>query len=138
MAEYLNLLEQYNKRTLIETDRDINIHENKQYEEFKNNLSAYIDNELDNEENLRIKKIAISNPLARQDLENIFTFKKLLHYSYEKTKNDMKSDYSKAIANYMKQELKHEGIIDPFYRIIALLFLMTGFLVCVIVSLLYF
>ena len=40
---------------------------------------------LDDFQNIKIKKIAISNPLARQDLENIYTFKKLLHNSFEKT-----------------------------------------------------
>ena len=55
----------------------------KQYKDFRSNLSAYVDNELDNQDSIKIKKIAISNPLARQDLENIYTFKRLLHSSFQ-------------------------------------------------------
>lgn len=65
--------------------------------EFHNNLSAYVDNELDTAENVKIKKIAISNPTARQELEAMYKYQKLLHSAYEKTKNNTKFDYSKNI-----------------------------------------
>ena len=37
------------------------------YPDFKTDLSCYIDNELDEKECLRMKKIAITNPVARKD-----------------------------------------------------------------------
>ena len=40
--------------------------------EFLNNLSAYVDNELNEKENIKIKKMAISNPTARKELESIY------------------------------------------------------------------
>lgn len=78
-----------------------NAFKQKQYNEFKQNLSAYIDNELDDHENIRIKKITISNPMARRDLEEMYAFKKLLHTSFEKTKNDTKYDFSRQVINQM-------------------------------------
>ena len=74
-----------------------------QYKTFKSNLSAYIDNELDNKESLRIKRIAISNPMARKDLQDMYTFKKMLKDSFEKTKADMKVDYSRKIIDNLLQ-----------------------------------
>ena len=93
------------------------------------NLSAYIDNELTDEENLRIKKIAISNPIARKDLEDIYTFKRLLHSSFDKTKNNVKEDFSKNVLSQI-YSMHTANKLDPFYLI------MTIFTVIVAVALL--
>ena len=39
--------------------------------DFINNLSAYVDNELNSNENIKIKKMTISNPNARKELESM-------------------------------------------------------------------
>jgi len=109
----------------------------KQYEEFKSNLSAYIDNELNDIENIKIKKITISNPLARQDLEKMYTLKKILHSSFDKTKNDFKSDFSKNIINQI-QNSKERKEIDPFIKIMALLFIIISSIITGIIGILYF
>lgn len=110
----------------------------KQYEIFKSNLSAYVDNELNDIENIKIKKIAISNPLARQDLEDIYTYKKLLHTSFEKTKNELKNDYSKAVVCHLQEESCEKSGIDPFIKIVTIFFTMVTCIVAGIISLLYF
>jgi len=92
----------------------------KRYEEFRDNLSAYIDNELSDEENLKIKKTTISNPIARKDLEDIYAFKKMLHQSFEKTRNDAKDDFSKKVLIQL-EHLKSTRKVDYFY-IIMLIF----------------
>lgn len=76
----------------ITTDKNEELNKN-----FVRNLSAYIDNELNSNENIKIKKITISNPAARKELETMYKFKQLLHSSYEKTKNESKYDYAKDI-----------------------------------------
>lgn len=91
--------------------------EDKQYQNFKNNLSAYIDNELDAKENLRIKKMVITNPTAREEMERIYKLKKMMHNSYEKIKNDMKQDYTRTIMNKL---LIVETKTEPFYKIAAI------------------
>ena len=110
----------------------------KQYETFKSNLSAYIDNELNNLDSIKIKKIAISNPLARQDLENIYTFKKLLHSSFEKTKTELKNDYSKSTVNNLQHESEDSKNIDAFFKLTAIFFIMITAIVTGIISILYF
>lgn len=120
-----------------EHDNDIeNRYNNESYENFKSNLSAYIDNELDNKENIKIKKLTISNPLARQDLEDMYTFKKVLHDSYYKTKNDLKNDYSKQIICRIKNDCPTP--LDTFYKISALFFGIIGLMIFAIIMFLYF
>jgi len=97
----------------------------KQYAEFKLNLSAYIDNELDDSENIRIKKITISNPMARRDLEEMYAFKKLLHTSFDKTKNDIRYDFSKNILTQMNFKQKK----DPFWALFSAFVVMFAIII---------
>lgn len=136
MEKYLQMKNMLNKLVDIHNVNLENPYATKQYENFKLNLSAYIDNELDDLENIKIKKIAISNPLARQDLENIYTFKKLLHSSFEKTKNDMKTDYSKIIISNLQHNKQKE--IDPFLKLSVSFFAIITLIVAGIISFLYF
>ncbi len=109
----------------------------KQYEEFKANLSAYIDNELDDDENIKIKKITISNPLARQDLEDMYSFKKLLHTSFEKTRNDTKEDFSKYVMSKIQTENQNKDK-DPLFKITAIFCITITLIVAGVITLLYF
>lgn len=106
------------------------------YENFKTNLSAYVDNELDNSENIKIKKIAISNPLARNDLEDMYTFKKIIQDSYNKTKSGFKEDYSKKIICKIKNNCP--TALERFHNVIAIFVAIIGLMICGIVMFLYF
>ena len=130
-----NILKRFNE---IQNEEIANPYVTKQYEDFKLNLSAYIDNELDDLENIKIKKIAISNPLARQDLEDIYTYKKLMHSSFEKTKNELKTDYSKGIICQLQQECTDNKKFDPFIKLTAIFFAMISCIVAGIITILYF
>ncbi len=118
-------------------NESINQHITKQYEEFKLNLSAYIDNELDDDENIKIKKITISNPLARQDLEDIYNFKKLLHTSFEKTKNELKEDYSKNVMMKITDP-KNNGERFNITKVIMIFCTVLSSIVAITIKLLYF
>lgn len=83
-----------------------------------NNLSAYIDNELNSNENIKVKKITISNPTARKELETMYKFKKIVHSAYEKTKNDSKFDYSKNVISQI-QEIP-DYTTTYFYKLAAI------------------
>jgi hypothetical protein len=115
-------------------EQDSNPYLTRQYEDFKTNLSAYVDNELNDLDNIKIKKIAISNPLARKDLENMYTYKKLLHTSFEKTKNDVKNDYSRNVMCKVKEDCQNT---DPFFKIAAMFFVMIACLVSGVIFILY-
>lgn len=102
----------------VESDIENTPYQNRQYDEFKKYVSEYFDNELDDEQNIRIKKIAITNPLARQDLEKMYSFKKLLHLSFEKTRNEMKEDYSKGVLMLLEHD-KSFIALDSFFKLAA-------------------
>lgn len=138
MEKYMQMKNIMNKFIDIQNEEIENPYITKQYEDFKSNLSAYVDNELDDTDSIKIKKIAISNPLARQDLENIYTFKKLLHDSFERTKNEFKNDYSKIIINKLQEQTLNENKIDPFIKLTAAFFTMITLIVAGIIYILYF
>ncbi|MBQ2610926.1 zf-HC2 domain-containing protein [bacterium] len=106
-------------------DKDYN---NKQYQIFRKNLSAYLDNELDINENLKIKKIAITNPLARRDLENMYNFKKLLHESFKKTENDLKFDFAKNIVF----SLESDKTLNDNYSFLKLSFIYVFIIIIIL------
>ena len=135
MEKYLQMKNMLNKFMDIQNEELENPYATKQYEDFKANLSAYVDNELNNFESIKIKKIAISNPLARQ---NIYTFKKLIHSSFEKTKTDFKYDYSRNIICQLQNENPEEKKLDPFLKLTAAFFIMISCIVAGVISFLYF
>jgi len=99
--------------------------------EFINNLSAYMDNELSTNENIKIKKMTISNPTARKELETMYNFRKIAHSAYEKTKNDSKFDYSKHILSQIQDSPDYTTTY--FYKlaavfVIILLTIVGGFI----------
>ena len=138
MEKFQCLKQILNQYVKIKNEEPKTIYNTKQYEVFKNNLSAYIDNELSDMDSIKIKKFAIANPIARQDLENIYTFKKLLHSSFERTKNELKTDYSKSISHQIQQENINETSIDPFFKLSAAFFIMVSCIVFGIIKILYF
>lgn len=90
-----------------------------QYDAFKTNLSAYIDNELDDEENIKVKKYIVSNPKARKELENLYQLRKVLQNSFEKTKNESKSDFSKYVLKRIDIQEEIYGP-DSFAKVVAI------------------
>lgn len=69
-------------------------------------LSAYSDNELSEQDSLKVKKYIITNLSARKTLEEFCSLKNILKESFEKSSNKFKIDFSK---NIMKQlDIKEE------------------------------
>lgn len=95
--------------------------------ELLKNLSAYIDNELNIVDNIRIKKITVSNPNARKKLETMYNFQKLLHSAYSKTKNDIKADYSKNIISVITN-LPEDYTTTFFNKLIILFIILLSFI----------
>ena len=91
-------------------------------EESLRRLSAYIDNELNQNENIKIKKMTISNPNARKELETMYKFRQVIHSAYEKTKNDNRFDYSKNIISKIQDTTDYTT--DYFYKISAIFVLL--------------
>lgn len=86
--------------------------------EFRNRLSAYVDNELESHENIIMKKMTISNPSVRKELETMYKFQKAMGSAYNKTKNDFKYDYSKDILHKLQDG--REYTTTYFYKLMIL------------------
>ena len=79
------------------------------YKNFTENLSAYIDNELDENENIKIKKIAIINPEARLALENMLNFQYQIKSAFDITKSKLKKDYAAEIINSLHKNFRNKS-----------------------------
>lgn len=76
---------------------------------FSEKMSAYLDNELSDEESLRFRRYAIANPLVREELEGMFKVKNAMNTSFERTKSDLKEDFTKNVMDEVKmKELIYE------------------------------
>lgn len=93
-----------------------------QFRLFKNNLSAYIDNELTNDDSIKIKKFTINNKSARKALEDSYNIKRLMNDSFKKTKAEAKQDFSKSVLKQL--ELEEEATMG-FHPAIKLLIAFT-------------
>lgn len=113
-----SLKEVHQKLSEMKADEDDGL-PSPQYDAFKVNLSAYVDNELNDEDNIKVKKYIISNPKARKELENLYHLQKTMHNSFEKAKHDAKDDFSKYI---LKRIDIHEEVYGPdsFAKVVAL------------------
>lgn len=127
---YLKAFEEYNSFACIEADTPGESVEEKfatkEYADFKRKLSAYLDSELEDNESIRIKKMTISNPLARKDLEDMYQFKRLLHSSFERTKENCKHDFSKIILKKLGEQNVSQA--DFFMHIATILLLLSAVL----------
>lgn len=92
---------------------------NPQLDVFKENLSAYVDNELDDDDNLKVKKYIVSNPKARRDLEKLYHLQKMLHNSFDKSKNEAKDDFSRYVLKRIDIQEEVYGP-DSFAKVVAL------------------
>lgn len=97
---------------------------------FKEKLSAYLDSELPDDENIKIKKIAIANLPVRNELEGMYKVKNALNNSFEKTKNNFKNDFTKDIIVKLdiKEAIKMQEPILKLASIFIFLIVFTSVL----------
>lgn len=60
-------------------------------------LSAYIDNELDDEVSVKMRRNIIAKPLLRKKLESLYNLRKIMNNEFDAQKNKLRNDYSKSI-----------------------------------------
>lgn len=73
-------------------------------------LSAYVDNELSDESNIKIRKNIIAKPKIRQKIEKMYKLKKFISDSYIEQRNKLKNDYSKSIIKLLNQGITSREI----------------------------
>ena len=109
-----------------------NVHSSNQYQFFRNNLSAYVDNELPEEDNVKIRKFAIGNKNARKELEDAYQIRKLMKNSFRKTKTESKPDFIKKIMKQIESDDKNDLSFNPLISV-AFAFVMTVLLISAII-----
>lgn len=108
------------------------VHSSHQYRFFKNNLSAYIDNELPEEDNVKIRKYTIGNKKARKELEDTFRIRKLMKESFRKSQNDTKPDFIRKVMKRTDFANNNDLRFNPVISI-GFAFIMTVLLISAIV-----
>lgn len=95
-------------------------------------LSEYSDNELSDEDSLKVKKCIIKNLSTRQSLGELYELRNLIKKSFEKAEDQMKDDYSKNILNRLEleNEIKRGG--SELKVASVLIFLLTSVTVGII------
>lgn len=68
-------------------------------------LSAYIDNELPDENSIKIRRNIIAKPKVREKIEQLYKLRKVMSDSFSEHKNRMKTDYSKEIVKGMNKDI---------------------------------
>ena len=66
-------------------------------------LSAYIDNELPEEFNIKIRRSIIAKPKERDKLEKLYKLRKIMSKSFVEQKNKLKTDYSREIVRLINK-----------------------------------
>ena len=59
---------------------------------------------MSSDENIKMKKITINNPIARQDLQDNYNMRKLMKESFDKTKSEMRQDFSRSVLRQLELE----------------------------------
>ena len=119
-----SLLKDLKESVENEQEEILSTTQNSQYRLFQNNLSAYVDNELPPEENIKIKKFTINNKIARKELENTYSIRKLMNDSFQKTKSESRQDFSKNVMKQLDMSSEASLAFHPLLKV-TIAFVMT-------------
>lgn len=109
-----------NSKKLTKTQLEKKKVTSEQFRLFKNNLSAYMDNELSNEESLKMKKYTISNIQARKELEDNYYIRKLMKDSFDKSETEAKRDFSKQVLKQLELEEVATSGLHPAIKLLII------------------
>lgn len=90
----------------------------REHEKFIENLSPYVDNELDAQECFEFRKYLIKSKNAQKELKNIYIIQKEMRNSFDKTKKDPKADISKVVIESLREKqesLKINNVINVLF-----------------------
>jgi len=113
-------------------DKNETVPAGSRYKLFKDNLSAYVDNELPADESIKIKKYTISSPEARKELEDTYNIRRLMNDSFQKTKGNARHDYSKKILRRLNPDDEYNLAFHPVLKVAAA-FVMTVLILSAII-----
>lgn len=111
----------------VKNNEIIDINKNNDVDEFITNLSAYIDNELNDDANIQIRRNIMTRPSLRKKVEELYSIRKLMTDSFNDEKNRLKTDYSK---NIIRKINSNESYTESY----AQCFIFIIFVICTVIS----
>lgn len=115
------LKEAYNKFITEENEDDDTLYtENDETEDDIQELSAYIDNELNDEFNIKMRRNIIARPKLRKKLEKLYNLRKIMTSAFADEKNKLRTDYSKSIAKNLNSNRTDNHVY--FYCLVFIMF----------------
>ncbi len=78
----------------------------REHEKFLENISPYVDNELDSKACFDFRKYLMKSKSAQNELKNLYFIQKKIHQAYEQTKNNLNSNITKNVISIIKEEYK--------------------------------
>ena len=96
------------------------------------NFSAYVDNELPAEENIKIKKFTINNKKARKELEDTYNIRRLMSESFNKSKSEAKKDFTRNVIKQLNPQDEYNLSFHPVLKL-AFAFIMTVLVLAAII-----
>lgn len=79
----------------------------REHERFLENISPYVDNELETTESYDFRKYLMKSKMAQKELKRVYLIQKRLQNSYEKTKRSLDVDLSKEIIAEFRADNKY-------------------------------
>jgi len=103
----------------IETANLFNIRE---YERFNNNISAYVDNEMNDDDSIEFRKYLLKSKSARVDLKNAYDLKTKVKSSVTDCIENVDINFSRKIVRMLKeQRVQKRNRMDVFTKVAILL-----------------
>ena len=106
--EYNKLKDELNR---MDNDNTFNIRE---YENFYNNISPYIDNELSYEDSIKFRRYLMNSKSARAELSGAYGLRNNINQSVNTLKNNLNINFSKKIIKQLKKEMPDS--FDNMYK----------------------
>ena len=124
--EYSKLM---NELKNAETEKVFNIRE---YENFYQNISPYIDDELCYEDSIKFRKYLLKSKSARRELANAYGLKNNIKISIDEFKDKLNINFSKKVINELQG--KNFNIFEKYYKNAAIFiaFLISTFILITI------
>lgn len=76
----------------------------REHEKFLDNLSPYVDNELEAKECFEFRKYLMKSKNAQRELKNVYILQKEMRQSFDKTKKSLDTDISRKVINEIREK----------------------------------
>lgn len=120
-----NLIKKMKQEYAIDLKKNASANfEEREYNNFKNNLNAYLDNELGYENSIKFKKYIMKSPSARKEVQDVYQMQKLIRESFARTKFQSCPNFTKNILMNLDKNF-HKMQLSLTIKLIMLILLIS-------------